>query len=170
MSKWEFTKGLHDLGNGCWSYILPDGSWGWSNAGLIEDSGETLLVDTLMGLRITRDMLDAMKLKIPAAGRIDKLVNTHANPDHFLGNELVGNAEIISTRRTADDIAKTDLEALTRGLQNRETPGDAGEFLYETMGRSFDVSGVTLKPPTRTYEGQLNLVVGSKLVTLSILV
>ena len=26
MSAWEFTKGLHDLGHGCWSYTLPDGS------------------------------------------------------------------------------------------------------------------------------------------------
>ena len=28
-----FTKGLHDLGNGAWAYLQPDGSWGWSNAG-----------------------------------------------------------------------------------------------------------------------------------------
>jgi len=166
MSKWRYAKGLHSLGNGCYAYLQPDGTWGWSNAGLIESDGQTLLVDTLMGLQITRDMLDEMKLKVPVSSRIDKLVNTHANADHFLGNELVVGAEIISTRQTAADIAKTDLEAMAQGFQDWERLGDAGEFLHETMGRSFDVTGVTIAPPTRTYEGELSLTVGSKLVKL----
>ena len=29
-----FEKGLHELGNGIAAYLQPDGSWGWSNAGL----------------------------------------------------------------------------------------------------------------------------------------
>ena len=32
MARWQYTKGLHDIGNGCWAYLQPDGSWGWSNA------------------------------------------------------------------------------------------------------------------------------------------
>jgi len=28
MSKWQYTKGLHDLGRGCFAYLQPDGSWG----------------------------------------------------------------------------------------------------------------------------------------------
>jgi len=31
MAKWQFTKGLHDLGVGCLAYLQPDGGWGWSN-------------------------------------------------------------------------------------------------------------------------------------------
>ena len=27
MSKWQYTKGLHDLGNNVYAYLLPDGSW-----------------------------------------------------------------------------------------------------------------------------------------------
>ena len=42
MSKWQYTKGLHDLGNGCLAYLQPDGGWGWSNAGLIVDGSENL--------------------------------------------------------------------------------------------------------------------------------
>ena len=44
MSKWQYTKGLHDLGRGCYAYLQPDGSWGWSNAGLIVGDGTSLLV------------------------------------------------------------------------------------------------------------------------------
>ena len=37
--KWNYTKGLHELGNGCYAYLQPDGGWGWSNAGLVADAG-----------------------------------------------------------------------------------------------------------------------------------
>ena len=58
MSKWQYTKGLHDLGHGNHAYLLPDGGWGWSNAGLIVDGEQNLLVDTLFDLKLTQEMLD----------------------------------------------------------------------------------------------------------------
>ena len=68
MAKWQYTNGLHELGNGCYAYLQPDGTWGYSNSGLIVDGAETLLVDTLMDLKRTRDMLDSMRAAVPAAG------------------------------------------------------------------------------------------------------
>ena len=162
MSQWPFTHGLHDLGNGCFAYLQPDGTWGWSNAGLIESRGETLLVDTLMGLDITRDMLEEMKRKVPAAARIGKLVNTHANPDHVLGNELVRGAEIISGKAAAAEIARMNPAGFERMAENWRQMGDGGEFFHETMGRQFDFSGVTIVAPTRTFERELTLRVGDK--------
>ena len=88
MGKFQYTKGLHDLGRGCYAWLLPDGTWGYSNAGLIVDGKDCLLVDTLFDLRLTREMLDAMRQAVPAAKRIDTLVNTHANGDHTFGNQL----------------------------------------------------------------------------------
>ncbi len=40
---WKFTKGLHEIGNGCFAYLQPDGGWGWSNAGLVTDGSASLL-------------------------------------------------------------------------------------------------------------------------------
>jgi cyclase len=40
-------KKLHELGNGIYAYTQLPGSWGWSNAGLITDGDQSLLVDTL---------------------------------------------------------------------------------------------------------------------------
>ena len=60
MTKSSFRKGLVDIGQGNWAYLQPDGSWGYSNAGLITDSGESLLVDTLFDLPLTQAMLDTM--------------------------------------------------------------------------------------------------------------
>ena len=28
MSKWQYTTGLHEIGNGIYAYLQPDGSWG----------------------------------------------------------------------------------------------------------------------------------------------
>src|SRR5580692_11369428 len=61
MSKWQYTKGLHDLGHGCFAYLQPDGSWGWSNAGLVRDGDQSLLVDTLFDLPLTAQMLKTMR-------------------------------------------------------------------------------------------------------------
>ena len=55
-----YERGLHELGDGCLAYLQPDGSWGWSNAGLVVGDGASLLVDTLFDLPLTRRMLDAM--------------------------------------------------------------------------------------------------------------
>ncbi|MCA3152343.1 MAG: MBL fold metallo-hydrolase, partial [Rhodocyclaceae bacterium] len=68
-----YTKGLHDLGNGCHAWLQPDGSWGYSNSGLVSDGGETLLVDTLFDLAHTQEMLDGYRSAVPAARTIGTL-------------------------------------------------------------------------------------------------
>ena len=61
MATWQYTKGLHDIGNGVYAYLQPDGSWGWSNAGLIVDGDQSLLVDTLFDLKLTESVLCTLK-------------------------------------------------------------------------------------------------------------
>ena len=56
-----YTKGLHEVADGVWAYLQPDGGWGWSNAGLIAGHDGSLLVDTLFDLRLTADMLEEMR-------------------------------------------------------------------------------------------------------------
>jgi len=103
MSKWQYTKGLHEVGDGLWTYLVPDGGWCLANAGLIVDGDQTLLVDTLIDLPMTSEMLDTMRDAVPAAKRIEKLVNTHANADHTWGNQLVKEAEIIASKGCAEE-------------------------------------------------------------------
>src|SRR4051794_16236724 len=104
MTQPPFKRGLHDLGNGCFAYLQPDGGWGLSNAGLVTDHGQTLLVDTLMDLPRTREMLAAMREAVPAAKRIGTLLNTHSNPDHTYGNQLVEGAEILSSTACLEEM------------------------------------------------------------------
>jgi cyclase len=166
MTRWPFAKGLHDLGNGCFAYLQPDGSWGWSNAGLITDSGETLLVDTLYDLKLTREMLSAMRRAVPAAKDIGVLVNTHSNADHTFGNQLVAGAQIIASTKCYDEMVQVDIDARREELKNWQALGDAGKFVHENLGGKFDFTDVTLTLPSETFDQRLDLTVGNKDVQL----
>jgi cyclase len=106
MGKLDYKKGLQKLGKGSYAYLQPDGSWGWSNAGLITDGNESILVDTLFDLDLTREMLDTMSQDVEAARQINTLVITHANGDHVYGNELVKDAEIVSSEACAEEMSE----------------------------------------------------------------
>jgi cyclase len=166
MRKWPYTKGVHDLGNGCFAYLQPDGTWGWSNAGLITDSGESLLVDTLFDLKCTREMLEALRKATSAAALIRTLVNTHSNGDHTFGNQLVSGAEIIASRSCAEEMKQRTPEELAAMMRNWRSLGPGAAFFHEVMGTRFDFEGITLALPTRTFERALTLEVGAKEVRL----
>ncbi len=166
MANWPFRHGVHDIGNGVYAYVQPDGTWGWSNAGLIVGDGQTLLVDTLMSVPLTRAMLKDFA-RVHGGAHIDLLVNTHANPDHFFGNGLLAGAQIIATGKTREDMAQFNPRLLADLAANYPHMGDAGAFLYETMGRRFDFSGVDqLTLPNRTFEERLSLTIGGRLLEL----
>ena len=163
--KWAFTKGLHDLGSGSYAWLQPDGSWGYSNAGLVTDGDETLLVDTLFDLRLTREMLDAMADAVPAASQVDAVVNTHANGDHTFGNELVSGAVIIASKACAEEMGELPPSVLAELARQGAAMGEAGAFFAEVMGQ-FHFEEVTLTLPTETFEGRHLRRVGDKDVHL----
>jgi len=166
MGKWPYTKGLHDLGNAVYAYLQPNGTWGWSNAGIVVDGEASLLIDTLFDLKLTRDMLDTMRKSIPAAAHINMVVNTHANGDHCWGNELVAGAQIIASARTAEEMTTAISPTMVATLLKRAPElGQLGEFLSHAFG-SFDFDNITLTPPTKTFEDELTLKVGDKEVHL----
>ena len=165
MAKWQYTKGLHDIGNGLFAYLLPDGSWGWSNAGLIVDGAETVLVDTLFDLKLTQDMLDTMRDAVPAAKDIGKLVNTHANADHIWGNQLVKDAEIIASTGCAEEFDHFLPAQVIEMMANAKELGVLGEF-FEHCFAPFDFSGIELTPPTTTFDDELTIQCGDKTINL----
>ena len=161
-----YTKGLHDLGGGCWAYLQPDGSWGWSNAGLVVDADATLLVDTLFDLPLTAEMLAAMRRAVPAAARIDVLVNTHANGDHCYGNQLVGDARIVASEACAKEMDEVPASVLAQLVANADALGpELAAFARHAFG-AFDFDGIVTTPPTETFSGATTLEVGDKGVRL----
>lgn len=165
MSKWEYTKGLHEVGNGLYAYLLPDGGWCWSNAGLIVDGDQTLLVDTLFDLPMTAEMLDTMRDAVPAAKTIGKLVNTHANADHTWGNQLVKGAEIIASSGCAEEFDHFLPETLLELMGQSRELGTLGEFLEHCFS-PFDIRGIELTPPTTTFSDEKTVTVGDRKIEL----
>jgi cyclase len=155
----SYAKGLHEVGDGLYAYLQPDGSWGWSNAGLIVDGDRTLLVDTLYDLDLTEQMLRSMRRAVPAATRIDTLVNTHANGDHCYGNQLVDGARIIASERTAAEMTELPPAAMALMVERAPEMGELGAFFLECFG-AFDFKGIELVLPEQTFSGELGLRVG----------
>ncbi len=166
MSRWQYTKGLHDLGRGCFAYLQPNGSWGWSNAGLVADGDQTLLVDTLFDLPLTAQMLKTMRDAVPAAHNVRKLVNTHANGDHVFGNQLVEGAEIIACRACADEYAEAP-EAFAARAAMWNMAGEGGAFFHEIMGSRFDWRGLVSTQPTTVFDDKMEVTVGNKRLVLT---
>ena len=95
-----YERGLAEVADGVLAWLQPDGGWGWSNAGLIVDGSDALLVDTLFDLRLTAEMLAAMGAATPGV-EIGTVVNTHANGDHCYGNQLLAARRVAMIRRPA---------------------------------------------------------------------
>ena len=164
--KTAFTPGLNELGKGSWAWLAHAGTWGWSNAGLIADHEASLLVDTLFDLKLTDQMLKAMRDAEPRAKKIGTVVNTHANGDHTHGNQLVEGAEVIASRASAEEMEEVTPEMLAQIMRTfRADPGKTASFIRHCF-EDFDFEGIHHKAPTRTFERELTLKVGDKDVHL----
>jgi glyoxylase-like metal-dependent hydrolase (beta-lactamase superfamily II) len=157
--------GLHPLGHGSYAWLAPHGSWGWSNAGLIVDAEEALLVDTLYDLELTAQMLRKMRNVEPRANNIGTLVNTHANGDHCHGNELVVGAEIIASTASALEMNELPPEAMATLMKGTHELGPLGEYFQHCFGQ-FNFDGIRFTPPTRTFDESLEIKVGDKPIHL----
>jgi cyclase len=163
MSEWPYSKGLHQISNGVFAYLQPDGGMGLSNAGLFVDGDRSVLVDTLMDLPLTQEMLSAMRQATPAAETIDVLINTHANLDHTFGNQLVARAEIISSAACAEEMQEQNQTYLDQfrnwqNLDTRDTP------MQQLMAR-FNFDDIVITPPTRTFhEKKISVPLGDRVV------
>jgi len=161
--KSSYGAGVRDLGQGCFAYLQPDGGWGLSNAGLVTDSGEALLVDTLFDLPHTRQMLEDFARATPA--QIRTVFNTHHNGDHWYGNELVTGAEIVASEKAAAAMAHESPAVLASMMKAAPNLGLTGEYFVHCFGR-YEFSGITPKMPDVTFHGRLTRRVGNKAVEL----
>ena len=161
-----FNKGLSDLGNNIYCYLQPDGGWGWSNAGLIADGDESLIVDTLFDEDLTLEMLDSMKSAEPKGMKnIRALINSHSNGDHCNGNNCVDTDEVISSEATLEEMSHESPEMMAALLKQAPEMGTLGKYFLECFG-SFNFEGVTKRLPNTTFTGEMQRQVGDKIVEL----
>ncbi len=164
-AKVPYTRGLHEVGDRVWAWTLPDGGFGWSNAGLVAGEGASLLVDTLFDLALTREMLAAMKPITDRAPITDALI-THSNGDHTHGNQLLDRSvRIIAAKDTAEEIAHGMPPEMLTMVQTGDLGPIATKFARDRFGH-FDFSGITVRNADMTFDRELTIEVGGRRVDL----
>ncbi len=168
----HYEEGLYGLNGEVYAWLVPNGSWGESNAGLVVGDGASLLVDTLWDLNCTHQMLDAMRPLMQVAP-LKHVVNTHADGDHWWGNQLVGEAEIIASTAACDEMRHIQPQSMIllgkfgRLLSALRLFGaDKVGHWFHNMVAPYDFGEVRLTPATRTFQGELRLDVGGREVHL----
>ena len=173
-----FDGGPQQVSPGTWAWIQPNGELGESNAGLVVGDGASLLIDTLWDERLTRRMLEAL-VPARAGAPITTLFNTHGDGDHWYGNALLGEAEIVATELAAAQMEEEPPAMLSR---MGPLPSIAGALSsvpllpgkprlrgiagFAEALASFDFAGLQPRMPTRTFAGESAIEVGGRRVEL----
>ncbi len=168
----RYDEGLYDLGQRVYAWMVPNGSWGESNAGLIVGDGEALLVDTLWDVKYTRAMLEAMR-PLTHDAPIRTVVNTHADGDHWWGNQLLPEAAIYTSRASFDELLSVQPRSmLLLGRVGRMLSavgafgaGQVGHW-FQNMVAPYDFQEVTPTLPSITFSGEITLDAGGREVQL----
>jgi 2-keto-4-pentenoate hydratase/2-oxohepta-3-ene-1,7-dioic acid hydratase in catechol pathway/glyoxylase-like metal-dependent hydrolase (beta-lactamase superfamily II) len=160
-----YSRGLHEVADRVWAWTLPDGGYGWSNAGLVAGERASLLVDTLFDLALTREMLTAMKSLTDRAPISDALI-THSNGDHTHGNQLLDESvRIIAAQGTADEIAHGMAPEMLAMAQTANLGPVATPYARDRFGH-FDFSGIKLRNADQTFDADLTIEVGGRQINL----
>jgi cyclase len=168
----KYSEGLYELNNQIYAWMLPNGCWYESNAGLVVGEGESLLVDTLADLNLAGEMLEAMQ-PVSRTAPIKRVVNTHSDGDHIWGNALLGDAEIIMTK--ACDEESRELKPVMMNLLGKTggalalLPVKKAKIIgnyFHNMVAPYDFQGRKVKTATRTFEKEMTLQVGGREVRL----
>jgi glyoxylase-like metal-dependent hydrolase (beta-lactamase superfamily II) len=123
-------------------------------------------------VKYTSAMLDAMRFLTDAAP-VTHIVNTHADGDHWWGNQLIPQAEIITSQSCYDELLSVQPKSmLLLGRLGRLLStvrffgaGKVGHW-FQGMVAPYDFQEVILRLPTRTFTGELTLDVGGRQVEL----
>ncbi len=164
-AKVPYTRGLHEVADRVWAWTLPDGGYGWSNAGLVAGDGASLLVDTLFDLALTREMLAAMTPITESAPITDALI-THSNGDHTHGNQLLdASVRILAARGTAEEIAHGMAPEMLAMVQTANLGPVATPYARDRFGH-FNFGGITVRNADQTFDYELTIDVGGRRVDL----
>ncbi|MCV7408508.1 2-hydroxyhepta-2,4-diene-1,7-dioate isomerase [Mycobacterium florentinum] len=164
-ARFPFTRGLHAIADRVWAWVLPDGGFGWSNAGLVAGDGQSLLVDTLFDAQLTREMLDALAPITDTAPIRDALI-THSNGDHTHGAMLLDpSVRIVAAEATADEIAHDMAPEMMAFFQKADLGPVLTTYARDRFG-GFDFGGITARQPEVTFAKEYSLDVGGRRVDI----
>jgi glyoxylase-like metal-dependent hydrolase (beta-lactamase superfamily II) len=162
----RYREGLYRLTPRSYAWMVPNGSWGETNLGLVASGGRSVLVDTAWDVAFTREFLAAAEVVVERSP-VECVVNTHSDGDHFWGNQLFAGRRIIGTHACIarmDHVAPRSVSALVAGGRfMRHVPlggiAELGRYV-DHMFSPYEFSGIELTKPTEGFSGEKTITVG----------
>jgi cyclase len=155
-----FREGCYRVGSNCYAWMVPNGSWGETNIGLIECNGQSVLVDTCWDVRLTQEML-SFAGDVVARSPIETVINTHSDGDHCWGNQLFRDKTIIATNACIRQMRETQPHSLRAlklgGRVLRRLPLLGLDRFGHYMARMFepyDFAGLHITEPREGFSGE----------------
>ncbi|TAK82648.1 MAG: MBL fold metallo-hydrolase [Aquabacterium sp.] len=156
----RFREGLYRISPRCLAWMVPNGSWGETNIGLVEAEGASALVDTCWDLNYTQEMLAACAPVLERAP-VELVVNTHADGDHCWGNQLFPGRPIHATHACIHQMHHMNpraLQALKLGgrvLRHLPLAGlDRFGHYMSGMFAPYDFAPVRITSPDQGFSGE----------------
>lgn len=131
---------LHEVSDGVFAYIQPDGTWWINNMGVLVGTKHTIAIDASSTEARTRAFQDTIAGL--TGNPVQTLINTHHHGDHTNGNYLFDTATIVAHERCREAI-------LAEGKEGIERTQSAGIFVNPDGGP--DWGDIEPAPPFLTY-------------------
>ncbi len=167
-----FAEGLYALQPDTYAWLVPNGSWGETNLGLIRSGDQSVLIDTCWDLHFMQEMLDHAAPVLQGAP-IRHVINTPADGDHCWGNQLFADQAITATQASVAQMhhhPPAQLRALQWGSALfRHLPVAGIDGLGRYMGQMlqpYRFAGVRVQPARHTFTGETTLDVNGLLLRL----
>jgi cyclase len=156
----HYQEGLYRVATDTYAWMVPNGSWGETNIGLIQCGNTSVLIDTCWDIRYTQEMLSACQ-SITATAPIDVVINTHADGDHCWGNQLFKQRQIIASQACIDQMHHYKPKALhalkQAGAALRYVPvcgaNHFGHYMHH-MFKPYDFANVCITPASHGFSQQ----------------
>ena len=169
----RFREGLYRLSDRTYAWMVPNGSWGEANFGLIDCDGKSVLIDTGWDLNYTREFLK-YAADLLAHSPVETVINTHADGDHCWGNQLFEGRRIIATQACIEHlhhVTPASLRALTKASKVMKLLPVAGlDVLGHYAGAMlapYDFRGIHLTSPNQGFTGETAITVNGIDLVLS---
>ncbi|WP_119275054.1 MBL fold metallo-hydrolase [Taklimakanibacter deserti] len=156
----KFREGLYRLSPKTYAWMVPNGSWGETNFGLIDCGGKSIVIDTGWDLRCAHEFLDGAA-DLLARSPVDSVINTHADGDHCWGNQLFGNVPIIATHACIGHMHHVEpktMQLLARAARVMKILPVAGidvlGHYVSAMVAPYDFTGIHIVAPNQGFSGE----------------